>query len=156
MSVAARRWPGRSLPGLPAGWGTFSAAAVLLAGVLAACGGGEDDALPGGPIEADGCAHVVEVEVQPEPDATYRFDVAVRSADTGWEKYADAWEIRSPDGTVLGTRALTHPHVDEQPFTRRLRGVVIPAGVSEVEVAARDLVEGFCGTTMRVGIPSHP
>ncbi len=93
------------------------------------------------------------MEVTAESGGTYRFDVTVRSTETGWDKYADAWEVRAPDGSVLGTRILAHPHVDEQPFTRSLTGVEIPSGVEEVEVAARDLVEGFCGTTMHVTVP---
>ena len=83
-------------------------------------------------------------------DGTWSFSVAVASADTGWDKYADAWEVRAPDGTVLGTRELLHPHVDEQPFTRSLSGVAVPAGVSEVVIAARDSVEGFCGATFEL------
>ena len=71
----------------------------------------------------------------------------VASADTGWEKYADAWEVRTLEGDVLGTRMLAHPHVDEQPFTRSLTGVEIPDDVDRIEVAARDSVEGFCGET---------
>ena len=43
--------------------------------------------------------------------------VTVQHADTGWDHYADAWEVLAPDGTVLGTRTLLHPHTDEQPFT---------------------------------------
>jgi hypothetical protein len=100
------------------------------------------------------CAHVVNVEVSWEPAGTYRFDVTVRSSETGWEKYADAWEIRALDGSVLGTRILAHPHVEEQPFTRSLTGVAIPEGTTSVEVAARDLVEGFCGTAMQVPVPA--
>ena len=101
---------------------------------------------------SDMCADVVEVRVEQEPDGTYRFDVTVSSTETGWDKYADAWEVRAPDGSVLATRVLTHPHVDEQPFTRSQGGVSIPVGVDEVEVAAHDLVEGFCGDTMQVPI----
>jgi hypothetical protein len=54
---------------------------------------------------------------------------------------------------VLGTRVLTHPHVDEQPFTRSLSGVAIPEGFTQVEIAARDLVEGFCGAMMGAAVP---
>ena len=100
-----------------------------------------------------GCADVIEVVVSVEAGGTYRFEVAVRSADSGWEKYADAWEVRAPSGSVLATRLLTHPHVEEQPFTRGLAGVVIPDGVEEVEVAARDSSDGFCGRTQTVSIP---
>ncbi len=99
------------------------------------------------------CADVVEVEIAAEPGGTYRFDVTVQSEETGWDKYADAWEVRAPDGTVLGTRNLTHPHVDEQPFTRSLTGVEIPDDITQVEVAAHDLVDGFCGVIRPVAVP---
>ena len=58
------------------------------------------------------------------------------------------------EGDVLGTRVLAHPHVDEQPFTRSLTDVEIPAVVTIVEVAARDSVVGFCGTTATVAVPA--
>jgi hypothetical protein len=93
----------------------------------------------------------VDVQVEATGSA-YTFVVTVSSADTGWDKYADAWEIRGPGGEVLGTRELAHPHENEQPFTRSLSGVDIQSDVTEVEVAARDSVEGFCGDTMTVSI----
>jgi hypothetical protein len=123
-------------------------ALVLLA---AACGGGATSREE--PVGGD-CADVLDVTIEPQGDA-FRVGVTVRSGDTGWEKYADAWEVRAVDGTVLGTRVLAHPHVDEQPFTRSLGGVVIPDGVTEVVVAARDSVAGFCGRTERVAVPGR-
>jgi hypothetical protein len=95
----------------------------------------------------------VSVEVVELTDSTFRFDVTIASADTGWDKYADAWEVRAENGEVLGTRVLAHPHVDEQPFTRSLAGVDVPQGTQRVEIAARDSVEGFCGQTLSVSIP---
>jgi hypothetical protein len=100
---------------------------------------------------ATGCADVVVVEVV-EVGEGLRFDVTVSSADTGWEKYADLWEVRDPDGAVLGSRVLAHPHVEEQPFTRSAV-VAVPPGVDRVEVAARDSVEGFCGAALEVALP---
>ena len=44
-----------------------------------------------------------------------------------------------------------HPHVDEQPFTRSQRGIVIPPGVTQVRVRAHDLVDGFGGREVLVG-----
>ncbi|MGB5655630.1 MAG: hypothetical protein WBN35_03340, partial [Acidimicrobiia bacterium] len=57
-------------------------------------------------------------------------------------------------GEVLDTRVLAHPHVGEQPFTRSLTGVDIPEAVTTVEIAARDSVVGFCGTTATVAVPA--
>ena len=86
-------------------------------------------------------------------DGTYRFDVTVQHGDEGWKHYANRWEVLAPDGTVLGTRTLYHPHVDEQPFTRSLSGVEIPRGVTTVTVRAHDLVHGTGGAEMVVDIP---
>ena len=83
------------------------------------------------------------------------FDVSatVASDDTGWDKYADLWEVRTPEGVVLGERVLAHPHENEQPFTRSVSGVQIPLDVSEVIVAARDSVTGFCGSEYVAEVP---
>lgn len=130
-------------------------AAVLsvLIVALAACAGDPDEPAPG-EGSAAGCADVVGAEAALEAGGAWSFRVTVRSADTGWDKYADAWEVVGPDGTVYGTRVLTHPHVDEQPFTRSLSGVEIPAGVESVTVRARDSVAGFCGEVATVEVSS--
>ncbi len=101
-----------------------------------------------------GEADVIGVEVVKENTEGYRFDVTVRHADEGWEHYADAWEVLAGDGTVLGTRTLLHPHENEQPFTRSLAGVQIPAGVTEVVVRAHDSVHGYGGAEMKVALPA--
>ncbi|MFQ5959123.1 MAG: hypothetical protein ACE5LF_07130 [Alphaproteobacteria bacterium] len=87
-----------------------------------------------------GEADVLAVEVAKERAGVYRFDVTVRHADDGWEHYADAWDVVAPDGGVIATRALYHPHVGEQPFTRSLSGVAVPAGVRRVSLRAHDKV----------------
>ena len=74
-----------------------------------------------------GPADVESVEVTVTTGGTYRFRVTVRHSDEGWAHYADRWEVRTPDGTLLATRTLLHPHVNEQPFTRELTGVTIPS-----------------------------
>ncbi len=78
---------------------------------------------------------------------TWRFDVTIRHPDTGWDDYADGWRVMDMDGNELGMRVLHHPHVDEQPFTRSLSGVVIPAGLSQVQIQARDNVGGWSDDT---------
>ena len=84
--------------------------------------------------------------------AGWSFDVTLRHGDTGWDHYADAWRIVGPDGTVYGTRTLYHPHVEEQPFTRSLSGVVIPDDVASVEVEAHDKVHGWAGTRLKIDL----
>lgn len=99
-----------------------------------------------------GEADVVAVEVSREAAGVYRFTVTVRHADTGWDHYADAWQVMAPDGDVLATRALLHPHVNEQPFTRSLSGVAIPAGVETVRIRAHDSEHGFGGAELELPI----
>lgn len=76
-----------------------------------------------------------------------RFDVTLSHPDTGWDHYADGWRVELADGTVLGTRILTHPHETEQPFTRSDSGYEIPDGVTEVFIRASCNVDGWADTT---------
>ncbi len=82
---------------------------------------------------------------------TFTITATVRSTDTGWDKYADAWQVRDGEGNVFGERVVTHPHENEQPFTRIQSGIVIPEGLEEVTIAARDSVAGFCGEVFHIG-----
>ncbi len=86
---------------------------------------------PAGAGEAD----VLAVEIARTAPGVYRFDVTVRHADSGWDHYADRWEVRDAGGAVLATRVLLHPHVAEQPFTRSLGGVRLAQAPGEVTVA---------------------
>jgi hypothetical protein len=56
------------------------------------------------------------------------------------------------DGTVLGTRTLYHPHETEQPFTRSLGGLAIPAAVTTVYVEAHDKVHGWSPQRVQVNL----
>ncbi|MEO0487234.1 MAG: hypothetical protein AAF092_15115 [Pseudomonadota bacterium] len=86
-------------------------------------------------------ATFTDITATPSGDG-WRFSVTVEHADTGWDDYADGWEVRLEDGTVLGTRVLYHPHVDEQPFTRS-HVVAVPDGIHEVELFVRESVGGW-------------
>lgn len=85
---------------------------------------------------------VVNVDAS-QSGGTWRFDVAIKHADAGWDHYANGWGVYLADGTELGYRVLTHPHVNEQPFTRSLSGVKIPQGTKSVIIRAHDLVHGL-------------
>jgi hypothetical protein len=86
---------------------------------------------------------------------TCTFTVTVRHADAGWDHYTDRWEVVGPDGAVLATRVLLHPHVDQQPFTREQAGVVVPVAVHRVTIRAHDSVHGWGGVAARVDLPRH-
>jgi hypothetical protein len=100
-----------------------------------------------------GEADVVDASVQRTGKNTYSFSVTVLHEDSGWEHYANRWQVLAPDGTVLGERVLLHPHENEQPFTRGLSGVIIPSGIDEVIIRAGDSVHEFGGKELRVPLP---
>ncbi len=90
---------------------------------------------------------------------TWTFHVTVEHPDTGWEDYADGWDVVLPDGTAVKptpdspfTRLLLHPHETEQPFTRSQSNIVIPANITQVTVRAHDLVDGFGGEEVIVDL----
>lgn len=96
---------------------------------------------------------VVNVEALKAADGSYTFDVTISSPYDTPERYADAWRVRSTDGTVYGVRELFHDHAGEQPFTRSLSGVEIPPDVETVVIEGRDLANGWGGTKMTVDLP---
>ena len=127
-----------------------SAASILAAGLVCWVSGvSQPD-----PAVA-GMADVVEVDASRQPDGAYSFSVTVRHGDSGWDHYADAWDVVGPDGTVLGTRVLLHPHETEQPFTRSLSGVRVPDGIRTVTIRAHDKVHGHGGATLEVELPGR-
>ena len=85
--------------------------------------------------------------------STWTFSVTLKHEDTGWDHYADLWQVFTPDGTLLGERVLLHPHVEEQPFTRSLSGVEVPEDLSEVVIKARDSVHGVASQEYRLKLP---
>jgi hypothetical protein len=112
--------------------------------------------------KARGNADVVQVRAVQGGDGTWTFHVTVEHPDTGWEDYADGWDVVTPDGTILKpdpnaqfTRTLLHPHENEQPFTRSQSGIAIPEGVTEVRVRAHDLVDGFGGQEVVVDLTAE-
>ena len=97
-------------------------------------------------------ADVEFVSAELNNNGAWTFRVTVSHPDAGWEDYADGWDVVLPDGTIVKpnpdspfTRLLTHPHENEQPFTRSQSGIVIPEDITEVTVRAHDLVDGFGG-----------
>jgi hypothetical protein len=100
-----------------------------------------------------GEADVIDVQVNKSGTRTYTFDVTISHKDTGWQHYANKWDIIDDKEAILGTRILHHPHVDEQPFTRSLSGVEIPENIKIVTIRAHDSVHGYGGKNISIKLP---
>jgi hypothetical protein len=98
---------------------------------------------------------VLAAKVRPRGADRFDFDITVSSAYDTPQRYADAFRVMGKDGTVFGERVLLHDHAGEQPFTRDLHGVTIPAGVRTVVVQARDSRFGYGGRTVEVVLPGR-
>ena len=109
--------------------------------------------LVSGNLASAGEVDVLQVKVKRSGDNVYYFEVTVTHKDEGWDHYANKWNVVAPDGTILGTRTLYHPHVQKQPFTRSLSGVKILKGIHRVTIRAHDSVHGYGGNVMTVDLP---
>ena len=78
--------------------------------------------------------------------------ITLKHEDKGWDHFADNWRVVTEKGVILGDRVLYHPHVNEQPFTRSLAGVVVPKGISIIYIEAHDKVHGWTKKTLKVDL----
>ncbi len=97
--------------------------------------------LAGMPVSA-GQVEIRFVELT-QTAGSWRASVTLAHGDTGWNHYADGWRLVTVDGKVLGHRTLWHPHEHEQPFTRQLSDISIPADIKTIVVEAHDKVHGW-------------
>ena len=106
-----------------------------------------------GAVSSVNAGEVEIVKVRFEQRAgSWHVSTTLRHEDSGWDHYADAWRVVDQKGEVLGTRTLFHPHENEQPFTRSLSDVFVPAGVVTVFVEAHDKVHGWSKQRVRVDL----
>jgi hypothetical protein len=103
------------------------------------------------PLALAGEVRILDVRVECSGSCT--FSVTLEHGDEGWNHFANQWDVVTLDDELLGSRVLHHPHVDEQPFMRSLSGVIIPAGVSQVKLRARDSMHGYSEQEFVVDIP---
>lgn len=107
-----------------------------------------------GLLAAPATAHdptIVAVKVE-QAGMLWNIHVTVEHEDTGWDHYADGWEVQDAEGNVLAYRKLMHPHVNEQPFTRSISGVIIPDGTREIFVKGHCSVGGWATDLIKVDI----
>ena len=98
---------------------------------------------------------VVTAVVRASGPDKFDFDVTVSSPYDTPQRYADAFRVLTREGKELGVRVLWHDHAGEQPFTRDLYGVTVPAGVRTVVIQARDRRHGYGGRTVEVVLPGR-
>jgi len=107
------------------------------------------------PVQA-GQVDVLKVDIRPAAEpGHFDIEVTLRHADSGWDHYANRWEILAPDGRVMATRVLAHPHEHEQPFTRGLSEVRIPTEFTWIRVRGHDLVHGYGGREVTLSVPQR-
>jgi hypothetical protein len=106
-------------------------------------------------VSAD--AHVTNVYAREEKDGTWTFHVSVQHPDKSFSDFADGWDLVTSSGAVLKrdpaqrfTKTLRQPHIEEQPFTRTVKGLRIPEGVEVLTVRAHDSLGGFGGREVLV------
>jgi hypothetical protein len=97
-------------------------------------------------------ADVVYVAAMQIDDGTWCFKTSVKNNDLGWTHYANAWEVTDLKGNRLGYRKITHPHVNEQPFTRRQCQIIIPKEMNKVIVRASNNTNGYGGNIIVVDL----
>jgi hypothetical protein len=129
---------------------TAMAAAALLASLIAT----SSAAQPRSAAEQR-FPDVVAVKVRASGAGQFDFDVTISSPYDTPQRYADAFRVQTPAGEVLGERKLLHDHQNEQPFTRDLYGVKVPAEVKKVVVQARDGKYGYGGKSVEVVLPGR-
>lgn len=100
-------------------------------------------------LSFSGEVDVVAVEVKKTSEQQYRISVTLKHADTGWEHYANAWQVFDEQGNMIAERVLHHPHVNEQPFTRSLT-VTIPEEIKVIIIKGQDSVHGLSAVEKRI------
>ena len=154
-----------------------AATTFFVAGLaIVACGGSEESPVPVPAEPAEGAAPAesaapVDTDVAEDDTASAQkfpdvIDATAVLNGTTWtvsatlsspydtpDRYADAWRVIGPDGTVFGERILTHDHASEQPFTRSESGIEIPDDVGTVLIEGRDQKFGYGGDTFDLTLP---
>ncbi len=78
------------------------------------------------------------------------FTVTISSPDTGCDRYANWWEVTTPERELLYRRVLLHSHVKEQSF-RRTGGAVKIQPQQEVIVRVHMNFDGGYSTMAQKG-----
>ncbi len=95
---------------------------------------------------------IMAVDLYNNNDNSWLVKVTLSHQDSGWDHYADGWQVVDSNGNVLGDRVLHHPHVNEQSFTRNLAGVNVPDGMNIIYIKAHDKVHGWTKKKLKIDL----
>lgn len=95
---------------------------------------------------------VIDATASQTGDGSWTISATISSPYESDERFADAWRVLGPDGSVLGVRELLHDHAAEQPLTRSLSGVAIDDSIEEVTIEGRDRESGWGGETFSLAL----
>jgi hypothetical protein len=79
-------------------------------------------------------------------DGSWTFSVTIRSDETGCDRYADWWELLTPEGDLVYRRILAHSHPDDQPFTRAAEEPIDVTSATELYARAHLAPGGYEGS----------
>ena len=99
-----------------------------------------------------GDVEILSAELHNTGGTHWSVSVTLEHEDTGWDHYADNWQVVDVDGKILGDRVLYHPHVNEQPFTRSLGNVEVPIKTKTVYIRAHDKIHGWTAEALKVNL----
>jgi hypothetical protein len=88
-----------------------------------------------------------------QADGRFRFLVRIDPAADDKRRW-DAFEILSPDGRVLGARAVPEERSGDRPVLHELADVFVPAGIAYVFVRFRRVARGYDGQTFKIVLPA--
>ena len=120
---------------------TIKVLGLALVLICSGCSLMSDSQISKSVLAKDNQARVLQVKTTGK-SGSYNFAVTVSSPDTGCDRYADWWEVVTPEGELLYRRVLLHSHVDEQPFTRA-GGTVAIKPEQEVVVRVHMSPDGY-------------
>lgn len=78
--------------------------------------------------------------------------VTLSHHDSGWDHFASEWSVALPDGTGIASVDIPEPHVGQQEFESKVKGIDVPPGTPYLLVRTRCNLVGWSSETVRVNL----
>ena len=83
---------------------------------------------------------------------SWRVDVTLEHPDSGWDHYADGWEVLDADGNRLGYRGCITRMSTSSPLPARSPISTCPTARAKIHIRAHCSVDGWGEETFRIDI----